>query len=258
MSEIPNIIHFIYPHTELTRPLSMVNFIAVKRAYYIHKPDAIWFWTNLDSLECEWGQAIADLVTLKKCEIPTEFGGTEIKWPQYMSDVLRLQILQEHGGIYMDTDMLLLKPLYEWMGSKLVMSWEPSEPLGVSACNALIISPPDNPFIDLWLYHIPKAMQSDVWANGGVNLPAKIAKSYGFTMQKFTEIIDPYFFCPLDLKANWMFDPELKAEAKYRTKDSLAIHVFETYWRDIIKDVTPDWCKDNDCLFSELVGHYGD
>ena len=253
MPNVPNIIHFIYPHTELTRPLSFVNYIAVKRAKEIHSPDKTLFWTNLDKLDGEWGQLIEPMVTLMPYEPVKKYKGTEIVWPQYMSDLARLQILRDHGGIYMDTDMILLKPLYEWMGSKLVMSWEPSEPLGQSACNALIISPPDNEFLDLWLDHLPEAMKSGIWANGGVNLPATLWRFSPTIRRKYAEIIDPYFFCPLDLKANWMFDPELKAEAKYKTKDSLAIHIFETYWRDVIKNVTPDWCKQNDCLFSELV-----
>ena len=206
----------------------------------------------MDELTGQWGGAIAPMVQLKKIALPEEYEGTPIVWPQYMSDVLRLQILQEHGGIYMDTDMLLLKPLYEWMGSKLVMSWEPSEPLGVSACNALIISPPDNPFIDIWLHQLPAALKSDTWAEGGVNLPANIWKNHPVVAPENAAIIDPYFFCPLDLKANWMFDPALKAEAKYKTKDSLAIHVFETFWRVQISQVTPEWCEQNDCLFSEL------
>lgn len=253
MLEIPNIIHFIYPVTELTRPLSYLNYQAVKRASEIHKPKEIWFWTNLDELSGEWGEAIAPHVTLKKCELPTEYDGVPIVWPQYMADVMRLEILNEYGGIYMDTDMLLLKPLYEWMGSKLVMSWEPSEPLGKSACNALIISPPENPFIDIWLYQLPMALKSDVWAEGGVNLPAEIWKKHPNTSRRNAEIIDPYFFCPFDLQDNWLFDPDLKAEAKYKTKDSLAIHAFETFWRVQVSEITPEWCDTVDCLFSDIV-----
>ena len=135
-----NKIHFIYPVTELTRPLSYINYQAVKRAYEIHNPDIIYFWTNLPELTCEWGKKILPMVELMECELPTEYDGVEIVYPQYISDIMRLEILDEYGGIYMDTDMLLKKPLYEWMGEKLVMSWEPSDPYGQSICNALIIS----------------------------------------------------------------------------------------------------------------------
>jgi Glycosyltransferase sugar-binding region containing DXD motif len=253
MNNPPNVVHFVYPVTDLTRPLSFLNYIAVRRALTIHRPDRIYFWTNIDELEGQWGDLITPMIELRKCDLVTEYDGTPIKWPQYMSDVMRLQILYEHGGIYMDTDMLLVKPLYEWMGSKLIMSWEPSEPLGQSACNALIISPPKNPFLNLWLEYLPEALKSETWAEGGVNLPASLWKSHRFTAREFTEIIDPYFFCPLDLKANWLFDPALKAEAKYKTKESLAIHAFETFWRVQVSDVTPEWCKSNDCLFSDLI-----
>ena len=254
MKNLPNIIHFVYPVTELTRPLSYLNYIAVRRALLIHRPDRVLFWTNLNKLTGHWGELIEPMVTLMPCEAISEYDGTPIRWPQYMSDVLRLQILQEYGGIYMDTDMLLQKPLYEWMGDKMVMSWEPSEPLGVSVCNALIISPADNNFIFMWLELMGHALKSDIWAEAGVNLPAELWKTVqGHHLAKHVEIVDPYFFCPLDLKQNWLFTPELKAEAKYKTKDSLAIHAFETFWRIQVSEVTPEWCSRNDCLFTDLA-----
>ena len=42
-------------------------------------------------------------------------------------------------------------------------------------------------------------------------------------------------------------------EAKEKCKDSYAIHVFETYWRDVVKNIDEQWIKKYDCLFSELA-----
>ena len=257
MTIVPNVVHFIYPCWELTRPLSFLNYMAVKMVHDVQKPDEIKFWIDGEPKPSQWWDAIQPLVTVEHVSFDHSFGGTEIIWPQYVSDVYRLQILKKHGGIYMDTDMLLLLPLHEWMNKKLVMAWEPSG--DVSICNALIISPPDNPFIDLWLERLPQALKSNVWANGGVNLPAEITKSHGFTTREFSEIIHSQFFCPLDLFRNWLFstDPQIIKEAEDRTRFSYSIHGFETYWREIVKDITPQWCKDNDSLFSRIVRVYG-
>jgi hypothetical protein len=193
-------------------------------------------------------------VEIRKCELPTHIGRAEIVWPQYVSDVMRLQILLEHGGIYMDTDIISMMGLDSHLKiagehNRLVMSWE--DPSMTSVCNALMISPQGNKFIKAWLDKMPEAIQSPIWAQGGVVLPAELAKDE--SLKDTRAILHHSFACPLDLSKNWMFDPALKQEAKERVGNAHAIHVFETFWRDIIKDITPEWIENNDCLFSELV-----
>ena len=101
---VPKVIHFIYPWTDKTRPWSMVNDLAVKTALKVYPDHTINIWTN--KVDFPWIPG----VTVRPCELPTHIGGAEIVWPQYVSDVMRLQILYEYGGIYMDTDMISLRP----------------------------------------------------------------------------------------------------------------------------------------------------
>ena len=244
---VPKVIHFIYPWTDKTRPWSMVNTLAVRLAVK-HNPDyEIIVWTNSPTRVPLLG------VTVKKCDLPTHVGGVEIVWPQYISDVMRLQILLDWGGVYMDTDMLLMMDLNSHVKAagehdRLFMCWEDASM--TSVCNALMISPQGNEFLSAWLQKMPEAIQSSVWAQGGVVLPAELAKEESLKDKR--AILHHSFACPLDLSKNWMFDSSLKQEAKERVGCANAIHVFETYWRDIIKDITPEWTEKNDCLFSEL------
>lgn len=245
---VPKIIHFIYPVTDKTRPWSLVNTLAVKSAIK-HNPDyKIIIWTNAPT------RVPMLPVEKKKCELPTQIGGIEIAWPQYVSDVMRLDILYEYGGIYMDTDIISMMGLDSHLKAagehnRLFMCWE--DPSMTSVCNALMISPQKNLFIKTWLDTMPEALQSPTWAEGGVVLPAQLAKNP--YLNEHRAVLHHSFACPLDLSKNWMFDPELKQEAKDRVGNAHAIHIFETYWRDIIKDITPEWIENNDCLFSELV-----
>lgn len=240
---IPKIIHFIYPVTDKTRPWSIVNSLAVDLALKVHKNHQIWIWSNNPSQVPYFEGAIT-----RFCDLPTQIGGKEIVWPQYVSDVMRLQILLEHGGIYMDTDILSLKPLDEFMHHPLVLSWETSHYESIS--NALMMAKPDNLFLQAWLDKMPEAMESRTWAYGGVVLPRKLALN-PYLLQDRT-ILENSFCCPLDLSQNWLFDPAMKEQAKEKSKNSYAIHVFETYWRDVVKRITPEWCKKNDCFFSEI------
>ena len=240
---IPKVIHFIYPLTEKTRPWSIVNELAIKLARK-HYPDyTINIWTNKIDFP------LMGSVIIKHCELPMHIGGAEIVWPQYISDVMRLQILSEHGGVYMDTDILSLKPYNFASQEKLVLSWESSKFESIS--NAMMATPPNNLFIDQWLEKMPEAMESRTWAYGGVVLPRKLVMQPYLAYERI--IHNHQWCCPLDLSKNWLFDPALKEEAKEKCKDSYAIHVFETYWRDVVKNIDEQWIKKYDCLFSELA-----
>lgn len=243
MAEIPKIIHFIYPWTEKTREWSLVNTLAVRSAIKIYPDHEIKIWTNAPT------RVPMLPVTKEKCDLPTHIGGAEIVWPQYVSDVFRLDILYEYGGIYMDTDIINLRPFTPIDEKVLTFCWETA--FCESVCNAFMASPPGNEFIKAWLDRMPAAMKSMTWAHGGVVVPYEMTSDPAF--DPYYTALSHRFFCPLDLSKNWMFDPALKEDAKDWIGNSYAIHVFETYWRDIIKDITPEWCEQNDCLFSELM-----
>ena len=248
---IPDIIHMIYPVTEKTRPWSAINSLAVKMARKHHK-DRMYIWTNdYKKIPLE----IRNRVGIAECKLPTEIDGVTIPYPQYIADVMRLQILHDYGGIYMDTDVLLQKPIEHLLfQNNLILSWEGADRRSIS--NALMIAPPKHLFIEEWLRRIPQAIQSNTWAYGGVVLPAKMA-SNPYLNENLT-IMPHTFCCPLDLAQPWLFDPKLKAEAKEKIKDADAIHVFETYWRDTIKNITPEWLEKTDCLLTELgTGMWG-
>ena len=248
-------IHFIYPATERTRPWSLVNPAAVMLARKYHPNDKIIIWTNADparhyDLLSTAGDAGA---IVQSTALPTRIEGVPIEHPQYVADVMRLQILIEHGGVYMDTDILLRQPLDAHIGfvgsSHLaLMSWE--TPAKTSVCNALMISPPGNAFMAEWLRRIPQALQSPTWAQGGVVLPAQIAADPNLRLSHL--MLDHTFACPLDLSRPWLFDPALRGEAESLSATSHAVHVFETYWRDTVKHIDADWIERTPCLFSDI------
>ena len=240
---IPKIIHFIYPWTDKTRPWSLVNTLAVRSAIKCYPDHKIMMWTNAPT-------RVPMLPIEKiKCELPTQIGGVDIVWPQYVSDVMRLDILYEYGGIYMDTDIINLRPFTPTDDGVLTFCWETAD--CNSICNAMMIAPQGNQFLKTWLDRMPAAMGNPVWAYGGVVLPFEMTKEP--SLHWHHNPLSHKLACPLDLQANWMFDPKLKDAAKEKIADAYSVHIFETFWRDIIKDITPEWIEQNDCLFSDLA-----
>lgn len=249
--QVPNTVHFIYPIWPITRPLSYLNYMAVKRAKNIQKPDVIKFWVNKDPEPSLMWDMIKPMVDVHYAPMDGSYNGVKIDWPQIQSDVTRLEILYKEGGIYMDTDILLKKPLVFHRYDNFGMCLEPSDGEPQSACNALMLSEPEAPFVDIWLHHMEESLKNPTWAYGGVVTPFKLSQ----TAPELISMWPHWHFCPLDLKRNWLFssDPEIIAEAEKKTEMSWAIHGFETFWRNIVKDITPQWCEQNDSLFSRLV-----
>jgi hypothetical protein len=211
-------IHFIYPVSERTRPWSRLNTLAVKLAVKHYPDKKIIVWTNeMDRVPDIQG------ITIRQATMPIEH-----QYPQYVSDLFRLKLLYEQGGMYLDTDMLLLKPVPTYLD--LMLSWETKDKSSI--CNAIISAKAGNKFIKEWLDAMPAALESSTWAYGGVVLPKELLIGKDIT------VYDHTFACPLDLSKPWMFDPELKAQAREMVKNSYAIHCFETYWAPYFNELS--------------------
>jgi len=250
----PNTVHFIYPVTHKTRPFSLLNALAIRMAAAVQKPDRILFWTNAAPESIAYWDDIKDLVTLMPTGIPSRLKGVEIKWPQYASDVMRLQILIAHGGIYMDTDLLLLRPLREGheLTNRLVASYE--NPKQTSICNALMMSPPNSRFLREWLDAMPGFLSAETWAFGGVIAPYVLSQRPD--LENEIEIRPHSFCCPLDLSLPWILQDNLAPLVETMVEPSHGIHVFETFWRDSLKDVDRDYVKRRDNVLARLARKY--
>lgn len=64
------------------------------------------------------------------------------KWA-FVSDYARLSVLLEYGGLYLDTDMELLKPIDEFLDNKGVLAFEARD----FVCLGIIGAVKDHPFI---------------------------------------------------------------------------------------------------------------
>lgn len=116
--EIPNIVHFIKTDGDPDR-FELLHFLAVKAAHTRLKPDAIYFWGITRPRGDLWERA-AQFMTFVQLypviiSLPPSHSylciqytpaieGKQIQYAAHHADLLRLQILWLHGGIYMDWD----------------------------------------------------------------------------------------------------------------------------------------------------------
>lgn len=195
MSKIPNNIHIIYGLSEtfgwseyehfvreidqtIKRPkadvFNIVRYLAIKSAYEVNKPDNIFFYYHYEPYG-EWWERAKQYITPIKVEPPKEIFGNPIKSYAHQADVIRLQLLIEEGGIYLDSDTLCLKPLTPLLeGGGFVMGREGNEP---KLCNAVMLSEKGSEFAKVWLSKYV-TFDDDDWAGHSIELPHKLSKEY--------------------------------------------------------------------------------
>lgn len=204
--------------------------------------DPIIMWCNEVPKNNPNFDRVRYLFEIRPIEAPKEIDGVPLEHIQYKADVLRLRILKELGGIYLDTDTLLLRGLHPFMDKEMVLARETPDSLAMSP----IICKPNADFINVWLDRIPKALEVGTWAYHAVNLPVEISKYHHCDIRPQVE------FFPFDLRHNYLFDEGLADEHMKRMGDPYALHVYETYWAGYLNGVDETYMRTRDTLFARL------
>ena len=193
--KIPNNIHIIYGLAEdfgwgeyehfvsevgkhMKRPaadsFNIMRYLAIKSAYEVNKPDNIFFYYCYEP-HGEWWERAKKYITPIKVEAPKEIFGNPIKSYAHQADVIRLQLLIEEGGIYLDSDTLCLKPLTPLLeDGGFVMGQEGNE---AKLCNAVMLSEKGSEFAKEWLSRYVD-FDDDNWAGHSIELPYRLSKEY--------------------------------------------------------------------------------
>jgi hypothetical protein len=103
--------HFIYFYNEKSRRTpewDLMRYLAIK-SFHQHNPDyEINFYTNKAPYGDYWDR-VSHLINLKMTEPPTEVFGNPLVHPAHVSDVFRIQIMNQEGGVYSDFDTITVK-----------------------------------------------------------------------------------------------------------------------------------------------------
>lgn len=145
----------------------------------------------------------------------------------FVSDYLRLFALYSEGGIYMDTDVEVLKPLDDFLGFGAFTSFEG----GSNIPTALLGAKKDNGWIKLLLdyytgrHFLLPGGKHDNTTN--VSIITRLSLPLGFepngryqVLEHDVHIFPMEYFCPFDLSVRRM----------YLTENSCAIHHYNGSW----------------------------
>jgi hypothetical protein len=217
---VPNIIHFIFGLNEDfgNKEFSLVHYLAIRSAYELNQPDKIYFHFRYEPRSI-WFEMVRPFIHMNKVDPPKEILGNKLYHFAHQADIIRLEALLTHGGVYLDIDTISVKSLvplrnYSFaIGKQYAYSSSPlrrrikksvtnlnlqylKKPVR-GLCNAVILSEPGSLFAAKW-YDSYKTFRSggvdEYWDEHSVIMPLKLAKEFPRTIQ----ILDAeYFHYPL-------------------------------------------------------------
>jgi len=151
---VPNIIQYVIL-TRSIRSFGFTDYVSVISALKNQNPEQIWIHCNRDPVGHWWDELVQNIswhrLRVIHVDIPTRIGHISIDNPDHATDIVKMRILLKYGGIYIDTDILIIQnmdPLRRYhavFGQEAAMKLSP----------AIILAEPNSTFLQLVLdnYH---------------------------------------------------------------------------------------------------------
>jgi hypothetical protein len=111
---IPRIFHFINISQNGIPNFGLMHYASIKSTIEVNHPDKIIYHCNVEPSGHYW-DLIRSLVVVNYLEVPKEIFGNKIYHIAHAVDILRLQVLLQFGGVYMDLDTICVRPFNEYL-----------------------------------------------------------------------------------------------------------------------------------------------
>jgi hypothetical protein len=173
---IPNIVHFIYGLKGPDEPLYYFHYLAVLSAIVVNRPDTVYFHYQYRPSGLWWEEIERMVVPVK--QTARDYIGTQrLTHYAHKSDVMRLEILREQGGVYLDIDTLCLKPWHELLDNSFVIGEELEHGGSTRGlCNAVMLAKPGSEFVNAWLAIYPSSFKEGEWSTTSCLVPRLLSR----------------------------------------------------------------------------------
>lgn len=187
---IPRKIHFTFGLREdfNLKPFSYVHYLCLKSCdltqnfnerfvHIVHEPrDNIWWEMSRELCKVVKYPSLPDIVY--KCN------DMRIWRVEHQSDLFRMLIMKEHGGVYADLDTLFYREFpAQWFDEKFVIGteccYESGAPKYITGLgNSLFLCDAESEFLDLWFESYRDHFDSEDWGKLSLRAPRVLAKRY--------------------------------------------------------------------------------
>jgi len=251
---IPKKIHFIFglKEDEGGKEFSYFHFLNVLSAKRINPEYEVNFYYQYES-RSYWFQELKkqEINFIKLDKVKDEVNGVQFNNYAHKADYLRLELLRDKGGIYLDIDVVCIKPFDPLLKLKCVLGYESVNNIVWGLPNFTILSEENNVFINKWIeeYANEYPYVKDDWSFGAVKLPYLIYQNN----LDIVNTVSPEFFSFYgwdDASHYHMFENIGPIYPAY------SIHLWESRWWDNLKNISQDYLFDNDTTITRIYRRF--
>jgi Glycosyltransferase sugar-binding region containing DXD motif len=249
ISSIPNIVHWVFPGFD-GEPWPFWALIHAAAVVEVLRPSAFYFHHVEGHLPAgPWWDATKSMIILSPQPRVTSVYSNNVTLLAHQSDVMRLGALLLHGGIYLDTDVLVLRSFAPLLSNPFVIGVQSP---GRTA-NALMLASRESEFIRYWADSYHDFVDSD-WDAHSVRLPWRLAEEHPDLL---VQLPKSAWFSPgpdddpgYELFRRRMSDVAFEALPK-----SYAHHLWNTITAaELVEVSAPSWlCVHPNTLYARLV-----
>lgn len=273
---IPNILHFVFGMAPDFggKPFSLVHYLSVKSAVELNKPEAAILHYQYEP-GGEWWEKAKPLLTLNRIIAPENIMGNKLYHVAHMADIVRLQVLKETGGIYLDLDTISVRPLTGLLhhqfiiGQELKAAYVPKNwrqklkyKLGLvnmnsiastGLCNAVLLSEKNSEFVSRWLdeYKNFRSKGRDkYWNEHSVLVPQRLSTTYPGTLTQ----LGPYaFHYPLYNQEGL----KMMFEEVHDFPEAYLHHLWESFaWEKYMSKLTREMIRTTDTTYNLIARRF--
>jgi hypothetical protein len=201
---IPNTFHFIFGFQEDfgSKPFSLVHYLAVKSALHINQPKSVNFYFKYRPNGI-WFEKLLPYINSIPVEPPISVFNRPLYHYAHQADVFRLQVLLEHGGIYMDLDTICRKPFTPLLHHSCVVGVQGIEEGPYGLCNGVLLAEPKSEFLQLWYEeyrNFRSTGRDQFWDEHSVKIPLALSRLFPnlVHVEPYTSFHDPFPWEQLD------------------------------------------------------------
>lgn len=171
---VPRVVHvtWFYPADTDFRFHQALCLLAVQRFF---RPEKIYFWHDHKPSGPWWvfvRQSVAHLL-LVPYERPKSVLNRTVTVPEHQSDVARLELLAEYGGLYLDLDVIVVRSLDSLLHHEVTLGAETPDMLG----SGLILARRNSSFIAQWRATY-SSFDDREWNYHSVVIPMRLARDH--------------------------------------------------------------------------------
>jgi Glycosyltransferase sugar-binding region containing DXD motif len=243
MSRVPKILHYTFGMASDFggKPWSLVHHVCLKSAVERIAPQKVFFYYEYEP-SGPWWELSRELLTLVKIEAPREIFGRPLAHVAHRADVVRLQKLIEHGGVYLDADVLVQRSFDDLLDNQTVLGQE-GQDAEWGLANAVMLAEPQSPFLRRWLEEY-RSFRGEIWNEHSVHLPRKLAHAHSTEIRILPATA---FFWPLwtEEHLDWIF----ASNRPIPLDQTYANHLWEGKAWKYLEDLTPQRVRSVDTNF---------